>query len=394
MLKKMSSIILTLILLFDIVYASEVDLESERFILYNLNDNQVLMSEKENEEVSIASLTKIMTVIVSIEKINDFNEKVTITDEMIDNIEWDVSKIGFKEGEEYTYNDLLYGSILASGADAVNALAISTYGSYDKFINAMNEKAASLNMNHTRYSNVVGLYDENNYSSAYDQAKLLMYALNNDKFKEVFETKQYTLTSGKKIKSTMESYNTKNNDDISYILGSKTGYINDAGYCLASIASLNGVNYLFISLNAYSDDYTVHIKDHIKTYNYFNDNYGYKDLVNFDDIVGSINVKYSIEKKYDIKSPINIQKYLKNDYDKSKVSIEYIGKDNITYFTKKGTNLGIIKVSYDNNPLAYFDVIYNDSLTFDSFEYVRENGIYIIISILVILLIVGVKKEV
>ena len=394
MLKKMSSIILTLILLFDIVYASEVDLESERFILYNLNDNQVLMSEKENEEVSIASLTKIMTVIVSIEKINDFNDKVIITDEMIDNIDWDVSKIGFKEGEEYTYNDLLYGSILASGADAVNALAISTYGSYDKFINAMNEKAASLNMNHTRYSNVVGLYDENNYSSAYDQAKLLMYALNNDKFKEVFETKQYTLTSGKKIKSTMESYNTKNNDDISYILGSKTGYINDAGYCLASIASLNGVNYLFISLNAYSDDYTVHIKDHIKTYNYFNDNYGYKDLVNFDDIVGSINVKYSIEKKYDIKSPINIQKYLKNDYDKSKVSIEYIGKDNITYFTKKGTNLGIIKVSYDNNPLAYFDVIYNDSLTFDSFEYVRENGIYIIISILVILLIVGVKKEV
>ena len=80
--------------------------------------------------------------------------------------------------------------------------------------------------------------------------------------------------------------------------------------------------------------------------------------------------------------------------DKSKVSIEYIGKDNITYFTKKGTNLGIIKVSYDNNPLAYFDVIYNDSLTFDSFEYVRENGIYIIVSILVILLIVGVKKEV
>ena len=140
----MSSIILTLILLFDIVYASEVDLESERFILYNLNDNQVLMSEKENEEVSIASLTKIMTVIVSIEKINDFNDKVIITDEMIDNIDWDVSKIGFKEGEEYTYNDLLYGSILASGADAVNALAISTYGSYDKFINAMNEKAASL----------------------------------------------------------------------------------------------------------------------------------------------------------------------------------------------------------------------------------------------------------
>ena len=185
MLKKMSSIILTLILLFDIVYASEVDLESERFILYNLNDNQVLMSEKENEEVSIASLTKIMTVIVSIEKINDFNDKVIITDEMIDNIEWDVSKIGFKEGEEYTYNDLLYGSILASGADSVNALAISTYGSYDKFINAMNEKAASLNMNHTRYSNVVGLYDENNYSSAYDQAKLLMYALKNDKFKEI-----------------------------------------------------------------------------------------------------------------------------------------------------------------------------------------------------------------
>lgn len=393
MVKRISSIIVTLILLFDIVYASEVDLDSERFILINMNDNQVLMSEKENEEVSIASLTKIMTVLVSIEKIEDFSEKVTITDEMIDNIDWDVSKVGFKVGEEYTYDDLLYASILASGADAVNALVISTYGSYDEFINQMNKKAESLGLKHTRYANVVGLYDENNYSSASDQAELLLYALKNEKFKTVFETKEYTLSSDKTVRSTIETYNSRNNDDISFIKGSKTGYINDAGFCLATTALLNDVNYLFISLNAYSDDYTVHIKDHIKTYNYFNDNYAYHVLVDKGEYVDKINVKYSIEKEYDIYSPIIVKKYLKNDYDKSNISYEYVGKDNISYFTKVGSELGIIKISYNNVPIAYFDVIYNGGLTFDAFEYIRERGVYIIGAILVILLLVGVKKE-
>ena len=85
---------------------------------------------------------------------------------MLDPIEWDVSVAGFRRGEELTYNDLLYGAMLPSGADATNALAISTAGSFDEFIALMNKKVSDLGLKNTKFSNVVGLYDENNYSSA------------------------------------------------------------------------------------------------------------------------------------------------------------------------------------------------------------------------------------
>ena len=99
---------LNIILLFCNVFAENLDLISDKYILYNLNDNKILMQKNENEETQIASLTKIMTIIVAIENITDFDEKVTITKDMVNNIEWDVAKIGLKSGDIVTYNDLLY----------------------------------------------------------------------------------------------------------------------------------------------------------------------------------------------------------------------------------------------------------------------------------------------
>ena len=127
-------IIFFLLLFVEIIYAKEIDLKSEKYILYNLNDNEILFENESHEETHVASLTKIMTAIVAIENIDDFNEKIVITYDMLKNIEWDVAVVGFEVGEILTYNDLLYGTILSSGADAVNALAISISGSEEKFV--------------------------------------------------------------------------------------------------------------------------------------------------------------------------------------------------------------------------------------------------------------------
>ena len=167
------------------------------------------MQKNENEETQIASLTKIMTIIVAIENITDFDEKVTITKDMVNNIEWDVAKIGLKSGDIVTYNDLLYGAMLPSAADCVNALAISISGNYKDFIKLMNNKVKELKLKHTHFENVVGLYSKDNYSSAYDVAEILKYSLKNQKFKQIFEAKEYVLTNGKKINSTLKTYNKK-----------------------------------------------------------------------------------------------------------------------------------------------------------------------------------------
>ena len=384
---------LTIILLFCNVFAENLDLISDKYILYNLNDNKILMQKNENEETQIASLTKIMTIIVAIENITDFDEKVTITKDMVNNIEWDVAKIGLKSGDIVTYNDLLYGAMLPSAADCVNALAISISGNYKDFIELMNNKVKELKLKHTHFENVVGLYSKDNYSSAYDVAEILKYSLKNQKFKQIFEAKEYVLTNGKKINSTLKTYNKKVGEDISYITGAKTGYIKLAGNCLASTATIDNVNYLLVTLNAYSNKKSPHILDATSTYKYFSNNYSYKYILKKNDVVVNLKTKYAKEKNIDIHSSQEYKYYLKNDFNKESIKYEYDGIKEISYFTKKGTKLGKVKIKLNNEILETFELIYNENLTFSIASFLWINKIYITAIILFIIILLKINKR-
>lgn len=384
---------LTSILLFCNVFAENLDLISDKYILYNLNDNKILMQKNENEETQIASLTKIMTIIVAIENITDFDEKVTITKDMVNNIEWDVAKIGLKSGDIVTYNDLLYGAMLPSAADCVNALAISISGNYKDFIELMNNKVKELKLKHTHFENVVGLYSKDNYSSAYDVAEILKYSLKNKKFKQIFEAKEYVLTNGKKINSTLKTYNKKVGEDISYITGSKTGYIRLAGNCLASTATIDNVNYLLVTLNAYSNKKSPHILDATSTYKYFSNNYSYKYILKKNDVVVNLKTKYAKEKNIDIHSSQEYKYYLKNDFNKESIKYEYDGIKEISYFTKKGTKLGKVKIKLNDEILETFELIYNENLTFSIASFLWINKAYVIAIILFIIILLKISKR-
>ena len=384
---------LTIILLFCNVFAENLDLISDKYILYNLNDNKILMKKNENEETQIASLTKIMTIIVAIENITDFDEKVTITKDMVNNIEWDVAKIGLKSGDIVTYNDLLYGAMLPSAADCVNALAISISGNYKDFIELMNNKVKELKLKHTHFENVVGLYSKDNYSSAYDVAEILKYSLKNQKFKQIFEAKEYVLTNGKKINSTLKTYNKKVGEDISYITGAKTGYIKLAGNCLASTATIDNVNYLLVTLNAYSNKKSPHILDATSTYKYFSNNYSYKYILKKNDVVVNLKTKYAKEKNIDIHSSQEYKYYLKNDFNKESIKYEYDGIKEISYFTKKGTKLGKVKIKLNNEILETFELIYNENLTFSIASFLWINKAYVIAIILFIIILLKINKR-
>lgn len=370
------------------IFATELNLNSDKYILYNLDENIVLDKKDENKETSVASLTKIMTTIVAIENIKDFDKTVTITKEMFKDIAWDVSVAGFKVNDKVTYNDLLYGAILPSGADAVNALALSVSDSYEDFIKLMNRKVDELKLKHTHFSNVTGLYSEENYSSAYDMAQILKYALKNKKFKEVFETKKYTFTTGKTVKSTIEHYNSRiGSKNISYITGGKTGYINASGYCLATTAKIDNVNYLLITLNADNTKTAPHIEDAITTYEYYSKNYGNKIIVDKNDEVVTLKTKSSKEKQINIKANTVIEKYLKNDFDKSKIKYNYEGVKKVSYFTKKGTKLGTVEVIYNDAVLNKFDLIYSQTLTFSLFSFIWNNLLLIIFLLFVLFIL-------
>lgn len=343
--------ILTFLLLFLLaplfVFASEFDITGEYVVLYNLNDDEILYEQNSNEQTSIASITKIMTALVAMDNISDYDSIITITTADFEGTTG-YSKAGFSVGDRVTYRDLLYGILLPSGADAVNAIVRNTLG-YDNFIIAMNELAKKIGLENTSFSNPVGKDDVNNYSTASDVAKMLKYALENPLFKEIFTTKEYTTTNGINLESTLYPY--QDILDIDKIAGSKSGFTRGAGRCLASITTLDGVNYLLVILNSSVDQNYSAVLDTITIYDYYNDNFSYQDILTEGQLITIIPVKWGKDKTYEITSPISVSKFLENSAS-SNLTYEYNGLEEIPQYTKKDTKLGTISV-YNDGKLLY-----------------------------------------
>lgn len=361
------------------VYADDFDITGEYVTLYNMNEDTLLYSKNDTKKTSIASLTKMMTTLVAIEEIDNLDKIVTIKERDFEGTVG-YSKAGFKVGDKVTYRDLLYGIILPSGADAVNAVVNNTLG-YDKFIKKMNEIAKKIGMNDTSYANPVGKDDENNYSTSNDLAKLLKYALKNETFKTIFTTKNYKTSNGINLESTVNRYeNILNTNEIK---GAKSGFTKDAGRCLASITTLNNVDYLLVVINSSTISPYNAVKDTITIYDYYNNNYGYKNIINDDTFIKEIPVDFSKEKTYKITGSEDIEKYLKNN---TEVTYKYVGSDKITFNTKKGSKLGVVKI-YDGDVLLATSNVYLEN----NIEYYPIIT-YIMIGIAVIFVILIVKK--
>lgn len=361
------------------VYAENFDITGEYVSLYNMNEDILLYSKNDTKKTSIASLTKMMTTLVAIEEIDNLDKIVTIKERDFEGTVG-YSKAGFKVGDKVTYRDLLYGIILPSGADAVNAVVNNTLG-YDKFIKKMNETAKKIGMNDTSYANPVGKDDENNYSTSNDLAKLLKYALKNETFKTIFTTKNYKTSNGLNLESTVNRYeNILNTNEIK---GAKSGFTKDAGRCLASITTLNNVDYLLVVINSSTISPYNAVKDTITIYDYYNNNYGYKNIINDDTFIKEISVDFSKEKTYKITGSEDIEKYLKNN---TEVTYKYVGSDKVTFNTKKGSKLGVVKI-YDGDVLLATSNVYLEN----NIEYYPIIT-YIMIGIAVIFVILIVKK--
>lgn len=361
------------------VYADDFDITGEYVTLYNMNEDTLLYSKNDTKKTSIASLTKMMTTLVAIEEIDNLDKIVTIKERDFEGTVG-YSKAGFKVGDKVTYRDLLYGIILPSGADAVNAVVNNTLG-YDKFIKKMNETAKKIGMNDTSYANPVGKDDENNYSTSNDLAKLLKYALKNKTFKTIFTTKNYKTSNGLNLESTVNRYeNILNTNEIK---GAKSGFTKDAGRCLASITTLNNVDYLLVVINSSTTSPYNAVKDTITIYDYYNNNYGYKNIINDDTFIKEIPIDFSKEKTYKITGSEDIEKYLKNN---TEVTYKYVGSDKVTFNTKKGSKLGVVKI-YDGDVLLATSNVYLEN----NIEYYPIIT-YIMIGIAVIFVILIVKK--
>ena len=123
------------------LYNDDILINSRNAIVINLNDNEIIYEKNKDEVINVASMQKIMTALVGIENIKDIDESFVIPDGMFSSLDPELMIVGFSSGDEVTYKDLLYGTMLRSGADAAYALAIRVSGNEEDYIKLMNEKA-------------------------------------------------------------------------------------------------------------------------------------------------------------------------------------------------------------------------------------------------------------
>ncbi|WP_279124775.1 D-alanyl-D-alanine carboxypeptidase family protein [Holdemania filiformis] len=243
--KKIAVFFLTLMLFWTPLHADG------SYIVISGNDGNVLEAENEHEVRSIASISKIMTAVVALEN-GDYIDQWIIGDE-VTNVTG--SMIWIQKGQQVSMRSLLYGMMLKSGNDAAVAIAHRVGGgSVEKFIQMMNEKAAALGMKDTEFHNPNGMdvEEEGNYSTAYDMALLMQYAMTLPQFREIVATQFYTSEWGSRWKNSNKLLS-----NFEFCTGGKTGFTNKAGETLVTAAQNGELEYIVVTL-AVPDRWTFH----------------------------------------------------------------------------------------------------------------------------------------
>ncbi len=255
MLKKLVVSVLSICLLPAPCYAMGTSAEAS--VVINAETRQILYKDNENKRLGMASTTKIMTAIVALE--NKSTQDIITVSSNAQNQEG--SSIYLRAGDEVKLEDLLYGLMLNSGNDAAVAIAEGVGETTETFVRMMNEKAAELGCVNTQFKNPNGLSDPEHYSTAYDMALIMAYAMGNEEFLKIVSTKEYRIVN-KDAVTYLRNHN-KLLWQYENCIGGKTGYTKATGRCLVSCAEKDGVRLIAVTLND-RDDW----KDHKDLFNY------------------------------------------------------------------------------------------------------------------------------
>lgn len=241
---------------------TEVEVSAQSAVLMTADTGTVLYEKDAFSQRPMASTTKIMTALLTLEEGERLGDPVIqITKEMV---AVEGSSMGLQEGDEISLSNLAAGMLLASGNDAANAAAIYLAGSLEGFVELMNQRAVEIGMEHTHFVTPSGLDGESadgrgHYSTAYDMALLAREALQNEQFRELCSSASYVVDFAQPVKRVTYTNHNKLLSQYEGCVGVKTGYTKQAGRCLVSAAERDGALLIAVTLDAPDDwkDHTV-----------------------------------------------------------------------------------------------------------------------------------------
>ena len=258
-----------------VIYNEEII--SSNVILIDENTDTIIASKGAKERISPASMTKVLTILVAAEHITEdqLEDTFVMTREITDyGYVNDCSAVGFLDGEKVKVNDMFYGTILPSGSDAAVGLATYVAGSHEAFVEMMNEKLEELGLGDTsHYTNCVGLYDEEHYSTVYDMAVIMKAAIQNEFCRDVLSEHNYTTAPTVEHPEGINISNwflrrIEDKDTGGEVLCAKTGYVMQSKNCAVSYGTFaSGEPYICVTAGSSSSWRCIY--DHVEIYNQY-----------------------------------------------------------------------------------------------------------------------------
>lgn len=350
-------------------------LYSNAIILYDRKTNTTLFERNADASMYPASLTKMMTAVVVLEQIPDLSQTTTITSQMLTQLKQaNASIAGYSSGEILTIEQLLYGLMLPSGADAANALASFVAGNVDAFVAMMNGSAKRLGMKHTFFMNPTGLDHPKQLTTASDMRILLDYALTFDVFRTISSTNEYHSVTNKHpqglemISSLMVGKDNDSNFYSPYLKGGKTGYTGKAGRCLASFASMGNMELIMISLQAPFEGFikpSLSFHDAKELYDWAYGRMFYTTYANSYDIVQTIPVKQAWQTSIDVVWPDQVTLML-DKFSLEEPLLQVQLQDEYIAPIVQGEVMGIAKIVYDGQVLYETQLVAAEAIAHSS----------------------------
>ena len=353
--KKIVSFILVFILICSVTMIkpsalSEKELTAPSAILIEPTTKKVLFEHNSHEKRPCASVTKVMTLLLIMEAIEEgkitYEEMVTSSQRASS---MGGSDIWLEEGEQMSVDDMVKAIVVASANDASVAMAEHICGTEEEFINKMNQRAKELGMNDTTFKNCNGLDEDGHLTSAYDVAIMSAELIKHEKIFDYTSIWMDILRNGKtQIVNTNKLLKTYKG-----ITGLKTGTTNEAGCCMSASATRDGLSLIAVVLGCKTG--TERFKDCATLLDYGFANYKYQLLSSPDEISKEIEVKggmqKSIELSYNINGGFVLPKGSENSLEYKITLPEYLEAP-----VKKGDKIGKVTYTTGKEELASFDI--------------------------------------
>lgn len=344
----------------------EPKINSRAAVIYDRKSKKVIWGKAENERRKMASTTKIMTAIIVLENVK-LDEIATISKKSAGT---GGSRLGLKEGDKISINNLLYGLLLVSGNDSAVALAEYVGGSVEGFAEKMNKKAEELELKNTHFVTPHGLDQDEHYTTAFELAKLADYALQNKVFSNIVATRNYTISingNPKELKNTNELLG-----NLYGVNGVKTGFTNGANRCLVTSVKRDDMNIITVVLGA--DTKKLRTQDSVKLIDYAYNNYkifNLKEFIQKEYIewknINESRIKVLRAKRENIRITLEPPEYeyipIKTDEEKD-IRTEINCKMELQGEVKQGDKLGELIVFIKNREIMRINIV--------SSEYIKE----------------------